>query len=147
MLIADILRKKGAGVETVDAQATLQDAVQILARRRIGALLISKDGRHIDGILSERDVVRALAQDDIDFATTRVSDLMVTDVHTAAPNASVSQVMELMDDKRIRHVPIVVDGNVLAGVVSIRDIVNARLQEAETEREQMADYIANRTAS
>jgi len=147
MLIADILRAKGAGVETVAATATLQEAVRILARRRIGALLISQDGRHIDGILSERDIVRALAQDDIDFDTTRVSDLMVTAVHTAEPAATVSQVMALMDEKRIRHVPIVVDGNVLAGVVSIRDIVNARLREAETESAQMADYITNRMSN
>ena len=147
MLIADILRSKGAGVETVAVTATLQEAVRILAGKRIGALLISRDGRHIDGILSERDIVRALAQDDVDFANTSVGDLMVTNVYTADPAATVSQVMALMDERRIRHVPIVVDDNVLAGVVSIRDIVNARLQEAETEREQMADYIANRTSN
>jgi len=147
MLVADILRKKGSGVETVSADATLQQAIQILARQRIGALIISRDGRKIDGILSERDVVRHLASDDVDLETQTVADLMVTGVHTASPDATVSQVMALMDERRIRHVPIVVDGNVLAGVVSIRDIVNARLQEAETEREQMADYIANRTSS
>ena len=147
MLISDILRTKGDTVETVAADATLQDAVGILARQRIGALLISHDGKHIDGILSERDIVRRLADGGIDLASERVESLMVSDVHTCSPEASVSQVMRLMDEKRIRHVPIVVDGDVLAGVVSIRDIVNARLQEAETERQQMEDYISNRTAS
>ena len=147
MLIADILRAKGSGVETVAADATLQEAVGILARQKIGALLISRDGRRIDGILSERDIVRRLAADGIDLSNERVVDLMVSDVHTCRPEATVSQVMQLMDDKRIRHVPVVIDDGVLAGVVSIRDIVNARLQEAETERRQMADYISNRTAS
>ena len=147
MLIADILRAKGAGVETVAVDATLQDAVGILARRKIGALLISRDGRRIDGILSERDVVRKLAAGPVDLSNERVGDLMVSDVHTCRPEATVAQVMRLMNDKRIRHVPVVVDDGVLAGVVSIRDIVDARLQEAETERRQMADYISNRTAS
>ena len=147
MLIADILRAKGAGVETVAVDATLQDAVGILARQKIGALLISRDGRRIDGILSERDIVRRLAGGQVDLSGERVGDLMVSDVHTCRPEATVAQVMRLMDDKRIRHVPVVVDDGVLAGVVSIRDIVSARLQEAEAERRQMADYISNRTAS
>ena len=147
MLIADILRAKGEAVETIPAEATLQEAVKVLAERRIGALLISRDGRRIDGILSERDIVRRLAEAGTDLSAERVEDLMVSDVHTCRPEASVAQVMRLMDDKRIRHVPVVVDGNVLAGVVSIRDIVNARLQEAETERLQMEEYITNRTAS
>ncbi len=147
MLIADILRAKGAEVETVAVDATLQAAVEILARRRIGALLISRDGRRIDGILSERDIVRHLAGSDADLRTQKVADLMVSDVHTCTPDATVGEVMRLMDTRRIRHVPVVVDGDVLAGVVSIRDIVNARLQEAEAEREYMAEYISNRTAS
>lgn len=147
MLISDILRDKGDTVETVAADATLQDAIGILARQRIGALLISRDGKHIDGILSERDIVRRLADGGIDLAAERVESLMVSDVHTCGPEASVSQVMRLMDERRIRHVPIVVDDGVLAGVVSIRDIVNARLQEAEMERQQMEEYISNRTAS
>ena len=147
MLIADILSAKGSGVETVAVDATLQEAVGILARQKIGALLISRDGRRIDGILSERDIVRRLAVEGIDLATERVGDLMVSSVHTCRPEATVSQVMRLMDEKRIRHVPVVVDDDVLAGVVSIRDIVNARLKEAETERQQMAEYISNRTAS
>ena len=147
MLISDILRSKGDAVETVPAGATLQEAVTVLAERRIGALLISRDGRRIDGILSERDIVRRLAEAGTDLSAERVEDLMVSDVHTCGPEASVAQVMRLMDDKRIRHVPVVIDDNVLAGVVSIRDIVNARLQEAETERLQMEEYITNRTAS
>lgn len=147
MLIADILRAKGAEVRTVAADATLQEAVETLAASRIGALLISADGQHIDGILSERDIVRRLATAGCDLRSERVADLMVSNVYTCRPEATVAQVMRLMDEKRIRHVPVVVDDDVLAGVVSIRDIVNARVQEAEAERQYMTDYISNRTAS
>ena len=146
MLISDILRAKGDTVETIAADATLQEAIGVLATRRIGALLISRDGEHIDGILSERDIVRRLADAGIDLGTERVESLMIRDVHTCTPEASVAQVMRLMDEKRIRHVPVVKGEGVLAGVVSIRDIVNARLQEAEAERSQMEEYISNRMA-
>lgn len=141
MQIADILRDKGATVQTTTSETTLKQAIGLLAKQRIGALLVSSDGRTIDGILSERDVVRGLANESVDFATHTVADLMTADVFTCAPDATVSAVMALMDEKRIRHVPVTVD-NVLAGIVSIRDIVNARLQEAETERKELADYIA-----
>lgn len=141
MLIADILRQKGAHVQTITASTSLKEAIKLLAAQRIGALLVSSDGRHIDGILSERDIVRGLANDTVEFASHTVGDLMTSNVFTCGPEATVSAVMELMDSKRIRHVPVTVN-DVLAGVVSIRDIVNARLKEAEMERKEMADYIA-----
>ena len=144
MLVADILRKKGADVETVKADISLKQAIQLLSERRIGALLVSQDGRTVDGILSERDIVRELAREDLDLAKRPVSDLMVKTVHTCRPDATVSQVMALMDAKRIRHVPVVAEGSGLAGIVSIGDVVNALLQEAESERKQMADYISDR---
>lgn len=141
MLIADILRDKGADVQTTTIETPLKEAVGMLAKQRIGALLVSSDGRQIDGILSERDVVRGLANESVNYETHTVGDLMTSNVFTCAPDATVAAVMELMDEKRIRHVPVTVD-NVLAGVVSIRDIVNARLKEAEMERQELADYIA-----
>ncbi|MFK7995578.1 MAG: CBS domain-containing protein [Granulosicoccus sp.] len=141
MLIADILREKGAHVETTTSGTLLKDAIKMLASQRIGALLVSEDGRTIDGILSERDVVRALADESVEFASQKVADLMTRGVFTCAPDATISSVMELMDEKRIRHVPVTVN-DVLAGVVSVRDIVNARLQEAEMERKELTDYIA-----
>lgn len=141
MIIADILRDKGAHVETTTSGTLLKDAIKMLASQRIGALLVSEDGRKIDGILSERDVVRALADDTVEFGERKVDDLMTRGVFTCAPDATVVSVMELMDEKRIRHVPVTVN-DVLAGVVSIRDIVNARLQETEMERTEMANYIA-----
>lgn len=141
MLIADILRDKGSQVQTTTAGTSLKDAIAVLASRRIGVLVVSSDGRRIDGILSERDIVRGLATESMDFSLQTVGDLMTSKVFTCGPDATVASVMELMDDKRIRHVPVTVR-NDLAGVVSIRDIVNARLKEAETERQEMADYIA-----
>lgn len=141
MLIADILRQKGASVQTITTDTALKEAVKMLASLRIGALLVSEDGRKIDGILSERDIVRALASEEGDFLSHTVGDLMTSDVFCCAPESTVASVMELMDDKRIRHVPVTVN-NILAGVVSIRDIVNARVNEAESERLEMAAYIA-----
>ncbi|MFK7859519.1 MAG: CBS domain-containing protein [Granulosicoccus sp.] len=141
MLIADILREKGAHVETTTSGTLLKDAIKMLASQRIGALLVSEDGRTIDGILSERDVVRALADESVEFASQKVADLMTRGVFTCGPDATISSVMELMDEKRIRHVPVTVN-DVLAGVVSVRDIVNARLQEAEMERQELTNYIA-----
>ena len=145
MLIADILREKGAHVQTTTSDTLLQDAIKILASQRIGALLVSEDGRSIDGILSERDIVRALADESIKFASHKVGDLMTRNVFTCGPDAKVISVMELMDEKRIRHVPVAVN-DVLAGVVSIRDIINARLKETENERAQLEQYIAGALA-
>jgi len=141
MLIADILREKGAHVETTTQDTLLKDAVKMLATQRIGALLVSENGRSIDGILSERDVVRALADDSIQFASQKVGDLMTRGVFCCGPDATVISAMELMDEKRIRHVPVTVD-DVLVGVVSIRDIINARLKETEEERAELEKYIA-----
>ena len=141
MLIADILREKGAHVQTTSSEALLKDAIKLLATQRIGALLVSENGRSIDGILSERDVVRALADESVEFSGHKVGDLMTRGVFTCGPEATVISVMELMDEKRIRHVPVVVN-DVLAGVVSIRDIINARLKETESERKQLEQYIA-----
>ena len=145
MLIADILRQKGAHVETTTSDTSLKDAIKLLASQRIGALLVSEDGRTIVGILSERDVVRALADESIEFSSHKVGDLMTRGVFTCSPDATVISVMELMDEKRIRHVPVTVN-EVLAGVVSIRDIINARLKETEEERAELAKYIAGSLA-
>ena len=145
MLVADILRNKGGQVQTTSADTVLQEAINVLAEQRIGALVVSSDERTIDGILSERDIVRALAKEALDFSNQTVSSLMTANVFTCSPDTAVADVMALMNEKRIRHVPITVDG-ILAGVVSIGDVVNARLKEAEMESKEMADYIAGKTA-
>ena len=145
MLVSDILRNKGGKVQTTTAGTMLQEAINVLANERIGALVVSGDGRTIDGILSERDIVRALAKESLDFSNQTVGYLMTSNVFTCNPDTSVVDVMALMDTKRIRHVPVTVN-DILAGVLSIGDIVNARLKEAETERKEMADYIAGTSA-
>ena len=145
MLVADILRNKDGQVQTTTANTVLQDAVNLLAEKRIGALVVSSDGKSIDGILSERDIVRAQAREALDYANQTVAYLMTSNVFTCTPDTTVSDVMELMTNKRIRHVPVIIDDK-LAAVVSIGDVVNARLKETEMERKEMADYIAGTTA-
>ncbi len=141
MLIADILRDKGAKVQTISSNAPLKEAIKSLATHRIGALIVSHDGQQIDGILSERDLVRALADETVEFSRYTVGDLMTTNVFTTPPDSTLVTVMELMNKNRIRHVPVTIDGS-LKGVVSIGDIVKARLKETEMERKELADYIA-----
>ena len=145
MKIADIIREKGADVTTVRTGSTMNDVVTMLAEQRIGAVPVSDDGRTLSGILSERDVVRGIAAGAGNgFGDMRVDELMTSTVHTCSPEATLSEVMTLMNERRIRHVPVVEDG-ALVGILSIRDLISARLREAEIERQQMADYIANRT--
>lgn len=141
MLIADIIRVKGNVVRATSTHTLVDDAIRLLVTHRIGALVVSNDERHIDGILSERDIVRALSTQYATFHQQTVGDLMTPDVFTCGPDSTVIDVMELMTKKRIRHVPVTVKG-VLTAVVSIGDIVNARLQETEAEAREMADYIA-----
>jgi len=145
MKIADILWDKGSDVITSRSDATMSGAIAILAEQRIGAVPISDDGRTLDGILSERDVVRALAAGKgTEFDSMKVGELMTRTVRTCSPDSTLAEVMTLMNEHRIRHVPVVAESG-LVGMLSIRDLVSARLREAETEQQQMADYIADRT--
>ncbi|MEE9318830.1 MAG: CBS domain-containing protein [Granulosicoccus sp.] len=141
MQISSVLQLKGGAVKSVSKAVPLRDAIKILAVQRIGAVIVSEDGEKIDGILSERDVVRAVADAALDVNSMIVSDLMTAKVRSCSPDASIAEVMALMNQYRIRHVPVVADG-ALCGVVSMRDLVDSQLQEAEAEREQMAHYIA-----
>lgn len=143
MLIADILRRKGGEVVTVRTDSTVGEVISRLAERRIGALPVTDDGRSIDGIVSERDIVRALAAGTPELTAVAVRELMTTPVHTCRREAKLPEVMALMTERRIRHVPVVDDGEALVGILSIGDLINARLEEAEAERKQMADYIAD----
>lgn len=97
LIIADILRNKGAHVQTITAITPLKEAIRMLAELRIGVLLVSADGRKIDGILSERDIVRGLAAESAEFDSHTVGDLMTTNVFTCAPGSTVVSVMDLMD--------------------------------------------------
>ena len=140
MQISQVLRRKGRDVATVDGGESVRTALELLARHGVGALVVSSDGRHIDGIVSERDVARGLHRRGADLLTDPVSSVMTAEVFTCRPDAGVDELARMMTDRRVRHVPIVEEGE-LAGIVSIGDVVKARLDELETERAQLVDYI------
>ena len=132
MNVDGILRAKGGNVVTIGPDASVADLVAGLRDAGIGAMVVSADGRTVDGIVSERDVVRALAQHGGRVVDRPVSDLMTRSVVTCSPRDSVKQLMSEMTRRRIRHLPVVADG-ALVGIVSIGDVVKNRLEEMETE--------------
>ena len=140
MRISQLMRSKGRDVATIDGGEPVRAALEALARHGIGALVVSADGRRIDGIVSERDVARALHERGAAVLAEPVSAVMTADVRTCSPDTGVHDLARMMTDHRIRHVPVVVDG-ALAGIVSIGDVVKARLDELEAERAQLVDYI------
>ena len=140
MQIGQLLRRKGSQVATIDGGRDVRTALAMLADHGVGALVVSGDGRRIDGILSERDIARGLHERGAELLTQPVSGVMTGEVHTCVPGATVTDLAQLMTDQRVRHVP-VVDGEALVGIVSIGDVVKARLDELETERRQLVDYI------
>lgn len=140
MLVSDILKAKGSTVVTAPPSLGVTDAVAILSEKRIGSLLIMEGGA-IAGILSERDIVRALAKRGTACLDGPVSGLMTAKVVTCAPQQTIAEVMQIMTEGRFRHVP-VVNGGRLAGMVSIGDVVKFRLEETEEEVRQMTAYVA-----
>lgn len=142
MDVERILRSKGATVVTIRPDATVSDLVHGLREARIGAMIVSEDGWHVDGIVSERDVVRGLAEHGPNVLNRPVSDVMTRDVATCSPHDSVKAVMQEMTLRRVRHLPVVLDGT-LRGIVSIGDVVKNRLDEMEIETGVLRDaYIA-----
>jgi len=138
--ISNLLAAKGSSVATITGEATVADAVAELARHRIGALVVSADGAHIDGIVSERDIVRALGDRSGTLLEDPVSSIMTRVVATSSPGDEVESLMRTMTERRVRHVPVVQDG-VLAGIVSIGDVVKSRIDELEKDRKELVDYI------
>ena len=144
MKVQEILDHKGGKVVTIRPDATISTAVHRLALERIGALVVSEDGVSIAGILSERDLIRALAEDGAAIlgADRHVRDLMTTGVRTCRPDEAVKVVMAAMTRHRFRHMP-VVEGGRLVGLVSIGDVVKTRLDEMELETVVLREaYIA-----
>ncbi|WP_405061080.1 CBS domain-containing protein [Kribbella sp. NBC_01505] len=141
MKINDVLRGKGNEVVTISPQATVTELLALLAEHNIGAVVVSADGSAVDGIVSERDIVR-LWNGTPDAGDVRVSAIMTAEVHTGTPEDLIDNMMRLMTDRRIRHVPIVVDG-ALTGLVSIGDVVKSRIGELEFEKEQLSNYISS----
>lgn len=140
MILKSIMTNKQLSIVTIAPTAFIAHAVQLLAQHDIGALLVSSSSNPIEGMLSERDIVRSLADPDQDTLLLRVQQLMTADVHTCSINSTVAELMSLMTTKRIRHVPVLNEGN-LTGMVSIGDVVRARLNELESERQQIQEYI------
>ncbi len=144
MNVQSIIGAKGSDVATIQQTATLRDAVQALGERRVGALVVSGDGRAIEGIVSERDIVRAAAALGSAALDSSVGSVMSTDVITCAVGDGVDRLMSLMTDRRIRHLPVVDERGHLSGIVSIGDVVKARLAELEHENHALAEYISGR---
>ena len=140
MLISDVLRVKGTQVITVIPDTTVRQLVAILAEHRIGAVVVSHDGIAVDGIVSERDVVQALARRGAAVMSAKVTAIYTAQVHTVTPQSPIEDIMRMMTERRVRHAPVVVDGS-LHGLVSIGDVVKIRLGELETERTALTDYI------
>ena len=140
MQLTTILSTKGSAVITIHPEASIAGLVAMLSEHSVGALVVSPDGSTISGIVSERDVVRALNHGSA-VLDAPVASIMTAQVHCAPPTASIDEIMHLMTERRIRHVPITGDTGDLIGIVSIGDIVKSRLSELEDERAALMDYI------
>ena len=142
MQVSVLLQVKGSTVVTVAPDVSTAEVVAVLARHRIGAVVVSPDGRHIDGVLSERDVMRALARSGAAALDAPAHTLMTSEVVSCQPDTTVEELMSTMTERRIRHVPVLVNG-VLAGLVSIGDVVKDRISGLEHETKALHDYISN----
>jgi CBS domain-containing protein len=140
MRISDVLRRKGDVVVTISPHETVRTLLAVLAEHRVGALVVSHDGRRVAGIVSERDVVRRLHSDGERMLEETVAEIMTRDVHTCVPGDSVNDLMRTMTEQRVRHIPVVVDGD-LRGIVSIGDVVKHRIDELTDENDQLTAYI------
>lgn len=144
MRVSTLLSTKGSAVATVPAGASVAHAVAELRRLRIGALVVSPDGRRIDGIVSERDVVRRLAERGGALLGEPVASLMSDPVHTCRPEDEIETLMATMTDWRVRHVPVVDAEGHLAGIVSIGDVVKTRIEQLQRDRDELVSYIEAR---
>lgn len=142
MRISEVLTTKGAEVVSVPPDQDVAGLLAVLAEHRIGAALVSSDGSTVEGIVSERDVVRALAERGAAVLAEPVSRICTVDVHTVAPDARLEDLMRVMTERRVRHVPVCADGR-LQGIVSIGDVVKRRMDELEAERSALSDYITS----
>jgi CBS domain-containing protein len=141
MDVETILRGKGRTVATIRPDDTIGAAVEALVSGNIGALVASEDGETVDGIISERDIVHALARHGDALLTLTVAEVMTRSVVTCDPTESVGELMAEMTNRRIRHLPVVRDGR-LCGIVSIGDVVKNRLDEIEYEARSLRSFIA-----
>lgn len=138
--VSVILARKGAGCETIEPDATMADLARRLSELGIGALVVSEDGQTVDGIVSERDLVHALARAEGAALSETVASVMTRPVTTCTPATSTDEVMAIMTERRIRHVP-VVEGDRLVGIVSIGDAVKWRIDELQEDAQRLEDYV------
>jgi len=140
VLVSDLIKRKGSAVTKASPETTIAALLDLLAEHRIGAVVVSADGG-VDGIVSERDVVRALRTAGAALLDAPISTVMTSDVVVTGPGDTVEDMMRLMTDRRIRHVPVVSQDGRLAGIISIGDVVKSRIDELEADRDQLIGYI------
>jgi CBS domain-containing protein len=140
MRISQVIRRKGDLVVTIRSDASVEELLELLEEHRIGAVVVSDDGSTVSGIVSERDVVRALHADGVGVLEETVATIMTSEVETCTPDDRIDAMARTMTDRRIRHIPVLVDGK-LAAIVSIGDIVKYRIDELQLERDQLVGYI------
>ncbi len=140
MKIEDVIRAKGTDVVTIEPGATVKQLLAVLAEHGIGAVVVSVDGRHIDGIVSERDIVRKLASVGAEILDGPVSAIMTAEVKTCTPEESLEEVAREMTYRRFRHLPVVIDGE-LRAVISIGDVVKSRIDQLTDERNHLLGYL------
>jgi len=140
MRITDVLRRKGDLVVTITPDDTVRALLDALAEHKVGALVVTTAEGSVEGIVSERDVVRHLQARGAAVLEQPVGAIMTSPVHTAVPESTLDELMVLMTEQRIRHVPVVVDDR-LTGIVSIGDVVKHRIEELQSERDQLTAYI------
>jgi CBS domain-containing protein len=141
VLVSQILKTKGDAVVGIEPEATVVEAARLMAEHNVGAVLVRTAAGEVRGILSERDLARGLAVQGRAIADARVSTLMTASVITCGPTDSSDKLMELMTQRRIRHLPVMMDGQ-LIGMISIGDVVKARLGELQSQAAELQAYIA-----
>lgn len=142
MQVKHILRTKGREVIAIPSDAMLSEAARLLARKRIGAVVVRDGHGSLAGILSERDVVRAVANDSVAALARPVSAYMTRAVATCGELETVEELMEMMTHGRFRHVPVLDETEQLVGIVSIGDVVKTRIEETVREAESLREYIS-----
>ncbi len=141
MNVRNILQDKGRKIYAVNEDATIRQAVEMLKSHNIGALLVTDNNGQLSGILSERDIIRRSLNQETGFRDEHVSKSMTSDVVSVAPDIGINEVMEIMTNSRIRHIPVVENGDIV-GLVSIGDVVKRKIAEAEGEAAALRDYIS-----
>lgn len=144
MRVESILQAKGSQVETIEPEATVTMVIQRLISRGVGAVVVSRDGKSVDGLISERDIVQGLHRFGSSLIGMRAREIMSRNVPTCPPDTPIARAMSDMTRSRSRHLPVVQDG-ILCGIISVGDVVKNRLQELELETNVLRDhYIAGR---